>query len=425
MAARPWLAGEVADRSARRIPVMRAQPADSLVDFVGVNTHLNFRTAIYGNTGRVVEALQELGVRHIRDHVVRDPVVVKVFKELARSGIRVQGVCGALTDPETMDEVLGGVAANFRRPERVFSAFEGINEPNNDGPPWIAETRRKSIALFNARRRFGLQEIPILAPALAEVARGGPQGGNTLGQAARLGSLRRYVDFGNMHVYPRGLPPSSAMDYFRSAARHVSRDLPIWCTEGGYFNAMEFRGGANPVPEAVSAAYAPQQILTHVKQGTRRFYRYELLDEPNPTPTDREGTLGMIRTDNPTWTAKPDFAPVQHLLATMADPGRLFATRPLEMSLTNRPARLRGMAFAKRDGTHVLALWRDVELWDTDRERLTVPSLTRPLASVDLTLGSRRRVEVQHLTTLGRSTVERTRRTRIGLTAGVTLVSIT
>ena len=399
--------------------------ADALVDSFGVCVHLHYARDVYDDYERVARWLVRLGVRHVRTRLSPQRYVLDRMANLAFDHrIRVQGVCGAFGEDQTMGSVMQAVRRRFASPGQVFSAFEGINEPNNNGRPWVAETRAKTAALFYSRRAFGLKPIPIVAPALARVGRGGVEGATTYQQAGRLGDLTWAVDYGNMHVYPRGLPPSRDIGYFRACSRRVSGAAPIMCTEGGYFNAMGFRGGANPVPEVVAAAYAPQQILTHFQAGTLRFFRYELLNATRPSAVDREGTLGMVRTGR-YWIPKPEFGPVQHLLAALRDPGPWFQPRPVELALVNKPWNFRSLVFGKRDGTTVIAMWQDRALWDPRRRRPLVPNFTWPLVPVDLVLGVRRRVEIQHLTTLGVSRVERsTRWARIGLTPGVTLVTI-
>ena len=411
--------------SAYAAPVrVHPRPSDIVVQRYGICIHAHYEKTEYRDHERVTRWLDRLGVRHVRTRLVQREEELAEFEDLAfNHGIKVLGLCGAFGDPETMGSIMRTVRQRYRNPGRIFDGFEGINEPNNNNEPWIAETRRKTAQLFEARRDQGLERIPIVAPSLARIVGESVQGDDTLEQARRLGSLGRYVDVGNMHVYPKGLPPSSEIGYFRRAARIVSPGKPVMCTEGGYFNAMDF-DQANPLPERVSAVYAPQQILTHIRRRTRRFYRFELLDAPNPSSTDREGTLGTVRPEG-NWSAKPDFWPVQHLLRTMADPGEPYVPQPLELAVANPPRNFRQIVFGRRDGTHVLAMWQNFQVWDTRRDRLNVRSLTEPIDFVDVTLGRRRRVEVQHLTTLGDSEVYRsTRRVRVGLTPGITLVKL-
>ncbi len=413
-------------RPASSASLVRVRPsrANALVGSFGVVIHLNHMTSPYGQHAEVASWLTRLGVRHVRTRLSLMPDVLDAFEDLAGSGIRIHGTCGAFGDDQSMAEIMGTVRRRFSEPRRIFSAFEGINEPNNDGVPWVEETRSKTRSLYDARAAYGLDDIPIVAPALARVAGGGVEGDTTWEQAGSLGDLSAVLDYGNMHVYPRGLPPSTDIAYFRDCARRVAGSLPIMCTEGGYFTAMGYTGGANPVPEEVAAVYGPQAIMEHWFAGTKRFFSYELLDDPNPSPTDREGTLGMVRTGD-TWSPKPDFAPVRHLLRAFSDRGARFTPRPIDLALTDRPRGFRHAVFAKRDGTHLLALWVDRTIYDTENRTMLVPSLTTPWSTVRLTLGSRRDIRVQHLTTLGTAdTYERTRSVRIGLTPGVTIVRV-
>ncbi len=406
--------------------LVRVKPrrADALVGSFGVAVHLNHRQSPYGRHADVVDWLTHLGVRNVRTRLSPSSDVLDALAALSRSGIRTQGVCGALGDDQPMSEILSAVRRRYQDPARVFAAFEGINEPNNDGVPWVDETRAKTQALHDARAAHGLTGIPIVAPALARVNSGGVEGDDTWQQAGNLGDLSGLVDIGNMHVYSRGLPPSSDLVRFRDSARRVTGSHPIMCTEGGYFTAMGYTGGAYPVPEKVAAVYGPQAILQHWVFGTRRFFRYELLDEPYPSSTDREGTFGMIRTGD-TWSPKADFAPTRYLLRTFSDRGPRFAPRPIDMALTYRPRGLKQAVFARRDGTHLLALWVDRPIYDPVARKMLVRSLTAPMATVKLTLGSRRNLRVQHLTTLGTSeTYRNTRSARIDLTPGVTIVKI-
>jgi len=95
------------------------------------------------------------------------------------------------------------------------------------------------------------------------------------------------------------------------------------------------------------------------------------------------------------------------------------------LSLNDSPDDLRHAVFAKRDGSHVLALWLDRPIYDPTERRLLVEDLAEPLTSVRLDLGSPRDVKIVHLTDLT-SPAGRTiaRRPLVRLTPGVTLVTI-
>lgn len=408
------------------VPMRTPKRADALVESFGIVVHLNWHNSVYGKHGRVIDWLERLGARHVRTRVGPNADALDAMAELSRRGIRVQGTCGVFGEPQSMNEIMRAVERRFKRPGRVFDAFEGLNEPNNDGVPWIEETRRRTKELHEARRRYGLGYIPIVAPALARVTRGGVQGDTTLQQARNLGSLAQWVDIGNMHVYPQGKAPSEDIAQLRRCARIVAGQGPVMCTEGGYFTAMGYRGPSNPVPHAVAAAYAPQNILEHWIAGTQRFIRYELLDEPDADRKDREGTLGTIKTKGGSWSPKQDFRPVRRLLHKFADPGdQSFARRPLGMALRDAPRNLRSAVFVKRDGTHLVALWLDRNIYDPLRQRMLVKNLKDPINDVVVTFDERKDLTVERLVDPSyRRRYDGVTRRRIGLTAGVTILTI-
>ncbi len=402
-------------------------PADALVDAFGVVTHLHFAGSPYADHDAVLRWLGLLGARHVRNRLAPQADVLDAFARMATQGIDVQAVCGALGDEQSMDLLMDTVVRRYPDPGAVFSAFEGINEPNNDGVPWVAETRQKTIELRRARDARGLGGIPLVAPSLARVTAGGVEGADTLAQAASLGDLSAYVDFGNMHVYPRGLPPSEDIDYFARCAALVSGSRPVMCTEGGYFTAVDYQGGAFPVPPAVSAAYTPQMLLEHWNAGTARFFRYELFDDPGLGDVDREAAFGMVGSLDLAGAAlnvpKPDFVTVRRLLAACADPGPAFTPPPVQMSLRG-PDDLRSALFARRDGTLVVCVWLDRPIYDPDSRRLLVDP-TELVWTAELGLPEKRAVTVQPLmSTAPPVRHARVRRLSVDLPSGVSLLTV-
>ena len=413
--------------AAQRFERLVPAPADALVESFGVVVHLQFRDSVYAAHGQVEYWLTLLGARHVRNRLSVQTEVLDAFGRFADAGIKVQAVCGAFGDAQPMDLLMRQVRSRFPDPTAVFSAFEGINEPNNRGVPWIAETRDKVLELHAARADHGLVDIPIVAPALARLASGGVEGADTWEQAGNLGDLSPYVDFGNMHVYPQGLQPSVDIDLYTGSARRVCGDKPVMCTEGGYFTAPAYSGPSKPVPSAVAAAYTPQLILEHWNAGTSRFFRYELFDDPGFGDADREANWGMVQ-----WAElggldlalpKLDFLAVRRLLAAFADPGPSFTPEPLSMTLTGTPD-LRSAVFAKRDGTHLVCLWLDRPIYDPVSRRPT-QGLTDDAATAELSFDTARAVTVESFVDPDRDdTYPASNSLSVGLPAGVTLVTL-
>lgn len=362
-------------------PPVPARQADCLAGAFGVVVHLNFQRSVYRHTERVVDAVLDLGVRHVRSRLSGLPAAEAGFRAMAAGGVAIEGVCGAFGDPEPMDTILGRVAQTYDDPTGAFAAFEGINEPNNHGRPWVDETRQKTVDLHAARSRYGFDDVPIVGPSLARVNSGGAEGGDTAGQSQTLGDLTPWIDRGNIHVYPRGLVPSTDIDEFVGYQRAVCGDLPIVCTEGGFFTADNYRGGATATPEQAVGAYLPRQLLEHWTRGTERFFCYELLDDPDPTGADRESNFGMLAvagtgaTD--VWTPKPHYTAMRNFLSILRDPGPTFSPATLRVALRNCEADVRAELLAKRDGSFLLCLWRDVTVHDPETGRADLPSPSR------------------------------------------------
>jgi hypothetical protein len=353
---------------------MRARPAESLADAFGVVVHFHFQESAYAHVERVVDTVLDLGARHVRSLLSRLPSTTAGFRALADGGVAIEAVCGTFGSSETMNSILRRAVDQYDDPTTVFSAFEGINEPNNDGLPWVAETRRKVQGLHDARSLYGLQDVPIVAPSLARVNSGGVQGGDTEGQSQALGDLTEWIDRGNIHVYPRGRQPSTDIDEFVEYQRAVCGDLPIRCTEGGYFTAENYVGGAFATPEQVVRQYLPRQLLEHWTRGVDRFFCYELLDDPDPARAEREASFGMLAVAgagaDDVWTPKGQYDAMRNLLALLSDPGAGTPPDSLRMLVTPCDADLRNVLLAKRDGTFLLLLWRDVSIYDPTTDRL-------------------------------------------------------
>ena len=405
---------------------LAARPADDVVDSFGVVIHTSWRDSVYGETHRVQEWLEKLGARHVRTRIVNADDTLDAFRQLSRSGIQVNAVFGELGNDrpsETAMSLMRAIDRHYPHPGPVFSTFENINEPNNKGVRWVRETRRRARELHEARRRFELGYIPIAAPALARVNSGGVEGRTTERQARRLGDLSDVVDLGNMHVYSRALPPSDQIPRFRKAARVVAGQGPVICTEGGYFTALDYEGGSLPVPMGVAAAYGPQSVLTHMKFGTPRFFRYELLDEPVGSSWDKEAAYGLIHTRGGDWRPKPEFRAMQQMLRMFRDRGSAFEPDPLRIAFRDAPGGMRHAVFQKRDGTHLLCLWLERPIWNPVRERLTVPDLDSTMNTVRIKLDQKRAVRVRRFdgSVSDKGTLDAA---RIPLKPGVTVVEL-
>lgn len=349
-------------------PLLKARPAETLADAFGVSMHLNFQHQVYGSEQAVVAKLKELGVRHARSRLSPGiDAVRRGFIALADAGCRINGTCQVFGDsnqPSATD--LMNEVRNFYGGEKggVFSSFEGVNEPNNNGVPWVSETRLLTKQLWvAAKAHSSTSGIPIIGPSLADTW--------TLKQDyQQLGDLRPYTDLGAIHVYPRGSTPSVLIDEHTRYARASFGSQPFVCTEGGYFNLLTYNR-LQPVPEDVAGTYGPRHLLEHYIRGNR-FFRYELLDDVDPLGKDWQAHFGLIavKGSNPDyWREKPAFTSMKHLLQLVGDRGPSFTPSPLAAAVTGGGSDFRHVVVQKRDGTHLLILWRDINVYDATTHR--------------------------------------------------------
>jgi hypothetical protein len=342
-----------------------ARPADAFVDFVGVNTHLGYSDTAYRDyEGIVKPRLFELGVRHIRDGTYSEDVLRK-YLDLGRHGIRVLFI----TDSKR-------AAERARKLRPILFAIEGVNEPDGRGGDWVARIREEQQRLYEAIKGDpATRDLPVAVSSLA----------NLRDSPAELGDLTPYLDFGNMHPYAAGQPPSRhwgwglSMERAIAEARKVSGEKPILVTECGYHNRVEEKGHPG-VSEAAQAKYLPRLLFVYFDRGMSKAYKYELLDErPASGFTDMERHFGLVRTNG---TPKPAFDALKNLLHILADPGPATPTGSLAFQLSGATNNLHHTLLQKRDGTFWLALFQEAASYDAKIHR--APDVPLALATLSL-----------------------------------------
>ena len=191
-------------------------------DSVGVTTHIVYFDTPYGDWERVVDRLDELGVRHLRDGANGNPGpewrdwnerYYRAVELAADRGMRFlfeMGRPGNRTG--TLDELLAVVGGRLRR------ATEALEAPNefdhfNGGPRWPAALRDYTERLYRgAKAHPALRSLPVLGPSLGTWE--GPR---------RAGDHRAWLDRGNIHPYTGGASPSAR--HVRVRARAGQRRL--------------------------------------------------------------------------------------------------------------------------------------------------------------------------------------------------------
>jgi hypothetical protein len=353
-----------------QVPIAQAdmvKPASArdFRDSIGVTTHIVYYDTTYGDWPRIVQKLEELGVRHLRDGVAANPAwrdwnarYYEAVALAAAHGMRFNFGMGEPGNPRgTLDQVIDVVAGRLRY---AADALEGPNEFDHfvGGKTWPIRLRTYGRELYRkVKRNPSLRSLPLLAPSFATFD--GPQ---------RYGKQSNFVDVGNVHPYTGGLSPRP--EFVRAAverARITAGHKPVWATEAGFHNALRATRDQPPISEAGAAVYLLRTFLEHFKGGINRTYVYELIDEkPDPRLTDPEQHFGLLRQD---FSPKPAFKALRNLLTLVGRSDERVRPRPLRLTVSSRHHGVRQLVLRKADGTYLVALWRLDSVWDIERRR--------------------------------------------------------
>jgi hypothetical protein len=347
-----WISGLLAFCLAGSTQAENARPAADFVDFLGVNTHLGYNDTPYRDYDRIIKPrLLELGIHHIRDGTFSGDVLRK-YLDLGTHGIRVLLIADSSSAVERAKK-LGP----------VLFAIEGVNEPDGRKGDWAPRIRREQRKLYEAiKQDAATRHVPVVVSSLA----------NLRDSPGQLGDLTAFLDFGNMHPYAAGNPPSRhwgwglSMERAIAEARKVSREKPILVTECGYHNRVANEGHPG-VTEAAEAKYLPRLLLVYFHRGMAKAYKYELLDlKPDPEFTDLEKHFGLLRANG---AAKPSFVALKNLIRLLADDGPAAKAGRLDFQLRGATGNVVHTLLQKRNGTFWLALFQEAVSYDLKTRR--------------------------------------------------------
>lgn len=363
LAARPALAG-----------TLPSYASEDFAQSVGVNTHFgHLATPYVDRFDRCAAALDELGIRHLRDDVVlqgpEPPPQFQRIAKLARDGYRFSLIfydgldVGAVVPPRRLPDIAAWSAGGLE-------IAEGGNEPNiatgAAGRPHASAEHQR--ALYRAARGApGGTAVKVAGPSYVQA------------NVAAAENLAGAVDFGNIHPYPGMEHPENAGDgdlrRFVAAARPVFGSAPLLATENGYHTALATRSFHFPVSEAVRARYTPRLLLWSFLQGVRRTYLYELIASFDRGEADPESRFGLLNFDG---SPTPTFRAVANLM-------RLFraGTAPpapaLDVALDAGTPDLQAARFLRGDGVVLVPVWLGIDGWDRVQRRARPDLPARPV----------------------------------------------
>lgn len=348
--------------------------AEDFTHAVGINTHFGHPASPYvGLFERCAAALDELGIRHLRDDIVlqgpEPPPQFQRIARLARDGYRFTLIfydgldVAPLVPPRRLTDIATWSAGGLE-------IAEGGNEPNiaAGGPTRARASAEHQRALYRAARGDPrAQAVKVAGPSYI------------FGNVAAAENLANAVDFGNLHPYPGMEHPETDgngdLRRFVAAVRPVFGAAPILATENGYHTALATESFHLPVSEAVRARYMPRLLLWSFLQGVRRTYLYELISSQDRGDADPESRFGLLRHDG---SPTPAFRAVANLMCLFRS-GAGGTAVPPDVVLETEPPDLRAARFLRGDGALLVPIWLGVGAWDQGRRRALPELAPRPV----------------------------------------------
>ena len=360
---------------------VRARAAHLIVNRTGVVTHFTWSGSVYDvNFTQVKAALEELGIRHIREAVGNSSACARHLDLMTTLGVKMTAGVDIRTgtgtfqhlDPSGIQEELDRAATELD-PDAIVS-IEGPNEfnmlyRNYNYNGWASELRAYQAVLYRKVKAHPvLGSKLVLAPSLADPT--------MEDYHQTLGNLTSITDRGNLHVYAGPFSIGNKIDELVAYNAYSNPDDKIWLTEVGYDMALNSTN-LDIIDGYTYAKYAARGMVsfaTHPK--VERGYFYNLADlDWDPTKTDRDGWIGML--DNHL-NRRPHFYAVRNTMWVMCDNKLRFTPQTLSYNLSGNLSDVRSYLFQKNNRAFYLMIWQEKQSYAKGK-RVTIPPRTLTL----------------------------------------------
>jgi hypothetical protein len=391
--------------------------SDSVAEAIGVDTHFNYHnTAYMAANGNVKRLLLASGIRHVRDSSAGTFIHTGVGLGFPASS----AYCQKEPGHEACIETSASIAQKFKA-SPLADYFEMSGNESDD----LAETG-KSQAVLDAIWVPALEASNAIESGwIRKVSPSLPMLGGSVASAQdalKLKDMSASIDFANMHSGTGALNPAPPLLAAQANAimHEVGGKQRYWVTETGYGSHYtlpsahaascastavgvdcSLYGRPNSLPDSIIEAYDVRTILGYLNLGAGRVYLYQFADmsgEGNPKDCgdDTFGATGLVtgiyhgalqgggpvnchREPNINLTVdatpKPQYFAIANLVALFSDPGvanfhAATMTPAPQADPGTAPIRLTASAnvqhryFKKRDGTLLVAVWREEQDWN-------------------------------------------------------------
>jgi hypothetical protein len=323
---------------------------------LGVNTHIG--SDPYNDPTQLAALLSYLGIGNVRQTAPIDATSYAETAALGQAGPKIDLVIngGGPVD-------LTGAMANVIGLAPYLNAVENVNEVNIYPVSYGGQSGVDAAILLQkdlyaaVHGNASLAGIPVLMFTI---------GGADPDAFPQIGDLSAYADYANIHSYPpQALRPIFVIHAAIDGGRTDAPSKPVMITETGYYTLTNGVGWGG-IPESLQASYLLDELLDEAAAGVKRTYLYDLIDDGTDL-NNQEDHFGLFRHDG---TAKPAATAIHNLTTLLADTGAGAATfTPAAFSYTadGIPYDYTGnsMVLDKSDGSHIIALWNEEQLWDT------------------------------------------------------------
>ena len=337
------------------MPPTTAITTASVVNSIGINTHIDFNAYGYQNLSIVEAAINYLGVKNIRDSAA-NPSDVHSWLQVSRAtGAKFDDFIGE-TSPSGMRMQLALMPRLAQ--EGVLNYIEGGNEEDDAYAASQGNNLRITAQFQQQVSAMGQQlGLPVINMSFGA---GWTAANNWHGDYDKVGDLSAYTNYANAHTYPNaGQGTDAAIQQLNSDALIAAGSRQVMTTEIGW----NTRGQGAAVQGVVQA------VLDGIKDGDKGMYFYALFN-------DMSGNFGLMNSNG---SPTPAGTALHDLTSLLADNGGSFTPASLSYSLSGQASNDNTLLMEKSNGSFWLALWD--ESAGTHTESAGTHTVTVTLAS--------------------------------------------
>jgi hypothetical protein len=315
--------------------VSQAISTASFIGSLGVNTHLDFGGAGYGNVTTVINAIKYLGIGNLRDSAANSGDYTLWQQVAQATGVKFDAYIGE-TSPAGMSTELALIPQLAKL--GILNFIEGGNEEDDAYPASLGNTLAITAQFQHQVWSMGQQlGLPVINMSFGA---GWTYLNNWHGNYDKVGDLSAYTDYGNAHTYPGvGQTQDSTIQMLNADAKLAAASRPVITTELGW----DENTGFNQTQVAKNLLAA---ALDGIKDGNPMTYFYAMFN-------DGSGNFGLMNTDG---SAKPAGQALHNLTTILKDSGGNFTPGSLNYSINTADNTL---LMEKSDGSYWLSIWNE------------------------------------------------------------------